>query len=344
MKKNLKLVPMLLCICLFAAFALGSGSSDSGSSEPVKVGEVTDAGNTSDSNTAVNITTENNEPEKNTASSTPTPAATNKTEYKVGETFTKDGLNITYVSSGDWESDNEFITPAEGKKFIRLLFHVDNQSKSDKSVTSFSFKCYADGYDCSQKYNDDDLSASLSSGRTADGAVYFEVPTDAKEIEVEYEYDIFSDKKVKFIFEGNNDSGLTFEKNTAVSANAFHVGDIIETKKLKITYLKAAEYKSDNMFLQPDEGNKYAYIELEFENLSDSDQTVSYFSFGCYADGSSCSGFYGMDDALSASISAGRKAKGTVAFQVPTDAATVEFEFEDNFWTESKIVFLYEEK
>lgn len=327
MKRIGKLVPLLLCICLFSAFALGSGSgsSESESSAPAKVGEVTESG---DSNTST--------PGK-------TSDAGQKTEFKVGETFTKDGLNITYVSSSDWESDNQFIKPAQGKKFIKLQFHVENLSKSDQSVSSFSFSCYADGYDCEQKYNDDDLSASLSSGRSADGAVCFEIPVDAKEVEVEYEYNMFSDKKVKFIYEGNKDSGLVFEKNTSASENAFHVGDIIETKKLKITYLKAAEYKSDNMFIKPAEGKKYAFIELEVENLSDSDQLISYFSFDCYADGTACDGFYGMDDALSATISAGRKAKGTIAYEVPVDASVIEFEFEDNIWTDNKIIFLYEE-
>lgn len=45
---------------------------------------------------------------------------------------------------------------------------------------------------------------------------------------------------------------------------------------------------------------------------------------------------------MSADLSAGRKAKGTVAFEVPVDSQVIEFEFEDNFWTDSKIVFLYE--
>lgn len=96
------------------------------------------------------------------------------------------------------------------------------------------------------------------------------------------------------------------------------------------------------MFLEPKEGYKYVYIELEVENLSDSDQLFSYFSFNCFADGVSCDGFYGMDDAISATLSAGRKAKGTVVFEVPKDAQAIEFEFEDNFWTQNKIIFLYE--
>lgn len=332
MKRGNKLIAIGLCVGLFASFALGSGSDSSSSSSSQKVGEV-------ETTTTTTATTEVAEETKEE------PAKENniKESYYVGDTFSYDGLSITYVSSSNYESDNEFLKPSDGNKYVRIALHVDNQSGSDKSVTSFDFKCYADGYDANAFYgSDDELSASLSNGRSADGAIYFEVPTEAKEIEIEYEYDWLSSKKIKFIFEGDKDSGATFEKNTEASADAYHVGDIIENGKLRISYLKADEFKSDNMFLEPKEGYKYVYIELEVENLSDTDQLFSYFSFNCFADGVSCDGFYGMDDAISATLSAGRKAKGTVAFEVPKDAQAIEFEFEDNIWTQNKIIFLYE--
>lgn len=321
MRRTGKVLGLILCIGAFSVMALGSGSTEGSSAE--KVGE-----------TAVSTATKTEEK---------TIKKEIKTEYHVGETLTKDGLSVTYVNSSFYQSDNMFTQPAEGKKFIRLGFHVDNQSGSDKTVESYSFACYADGYECDKKYFDDTLSDTISNGRSTDGAVYFEVPEDAKEIEVEYEYQWFSDKKVIFFFEGDKDSGLVFEKNTTVSENVFHIGDIVENGKLRISYLKAGEYVSDNMFLQPEEGNRYVYIELEVENISDSDQMISYFSFDCYADGGVCDSCYGMDDALSATISSGRKAKGTVAFEVPKDAQVIEIEYEDNIWTESKILFLYEE-
>ena len=322
MKKK-TIVKLLAVLSVFSVMALGSGSDSTSAS---KVGEV--------STSTEGSSETGNQEEKHLES--------NKTEFRVGEAYSKDGFSITYVSSGDYISDNQFIQPAEGNKYIRLAFHVDNQSGSDKSVTIYSFNCYADGYECSATYKDDSLSASLSSGRSADGAAYFEVPVDAKEIEVEYDVDMFSNKKIKFIYEGEKESGLSFENNASVSESAYHVGDIIETKNMRITYLKSAEYKSDNQFLQPKDGMKYVYIELEVENMSGADRTISYFSFQCYADGASCDGYYGMDDALSATLSVGRKAKGTIAFEVPIDAKVVEFEYEDNVWTESKIIFLYE--
>ena len=274
-----------------------------------------------------------------TPTPTPTPA---KTDYYVGETFNYNGQMVTLVSTEYYTSDNMFMQPAEGKRYIRFVIHVENQSKSDISVTTYDFSCYADGYKCDSHYESDDLSASLSAGRTADGALYYEVPENSKEIEVEYAYELFGSKVIKFIFEGNKDSGLEFEKNTAAHEDALHVGDSINNSGLLISYIGAAEHISNNMFMQPEEGYKYIYIEIEIENQSKSDKSISYFSFDCYADGVKCDGFYGRDDGISATISSGRKAKGTVAFKVPVDAETIEIELDKNILTDKKIYFLYE--
>ena len=91
--------------------------------------------------------------------------------------------------------------------------------------------------------------------------------------------------------------------------------------------------------MQPADGNQYVYIELEVENTSNSDQSISYFSFDCFADGSACPGYYGLENELSAELSAGRKAQGCVAFEVPIDAQTIEVEYETNVWTDKRVVF-----
>lgn len=333
MKEIKRLVVLSLCIALLGAFALGSGES----SGAQKVGEVEKESSDAASTSQKEESKSSNDEQKSASQDEL------KDVYHVGETMSYKGLDIAYVESSYYTSDNQFITPKDGNQFIRLLMHVDNNTGSDKSVNTFDFHCYADGYECESTYFDDDLSASLSDGRSTDGAIYFEVPLNAKDIEVEYEYDFFNNGKVKFVFEGDKSSGLTFETNSAQSDEVFHVGDIIETNAVRITYTKAAEYVSNNEFLMPKDGYRYIYIELDVENISNSDQLVSYFSFNCYADGQSCDGYYGMDDALSATLSPGRKGKGTIAFEVPKDAQTIEIEYEDNVWTQNKLIFLYED-
>ena len=85
----------------------------------------------------------------------------------------------------------------------------------------------------------------------------------------------------------------------------------------------------------------YIYCEFECENTSKSDQSVTVYDFDCYADGVSCDAFYGMDNSLSGSISPSRKVKGTVAFEVPIDATTIEMEYLNNYWTSDRIIFTY---
>ena len=60
--------------------------------------------------------------------------------------------------------------------------------------------CYADDVAAEQYYYaDDQLSATISSGRKTNGYVYFEVPKDAQNIEVEYETDFWSGNKAIFV-------------------------------------------------------------------------------------------------------------------------------------------------
>ena len=122
----------------------------------------------------------------------------------------------------------------------------------------------------------------------------------------------------------------------------FEVGDIIETKNLRISYLSCGEYISDNQFIQPETGNKFVFFELEFENISDSDESISSMvGFSCYADNNSCDQKFLIENDLSASLSPGRKTKGKVCFEVPENAQVIEVEYEENIFKSDRIVFLY---
>ena len=92
--------------------------------------------------------------------------------------------------------------------------------------------------------------------------------------------------------------------------------------------------------MQPKKGNVYYKMDFEFENISDSDQYVSSWDFKCYADGYDMEQSY-MDGAdLDATLSPGKKAKGSVFFEVPKKSKEITLEYETNFWTEDKIIFI----
>lgn len=264
-----------------------------------------------------------------------------KTEYYVGDVLEDGNTRIVFMSSGEYVEENQYMQPKDGNKYIYLQFAFENISKtSDTSISFYSFECYADGYAAEMYYGgNDDLSATLSAGRATNGCVYFEVPSDAKTIEIEYETNIFTEKKIKFIYEGEKDSGYVQQLNTVPTDGAYTVGDVAESSRLKITYLSCEEYVSDNMFVVPADGYQYISCEFEFENVGTTDEFISSLNFDCYADGINCKGTYIRDDDLNATLSAGRKTKGTVTFEVPVDAKVIEVEYLSNYWTSNRVVF-----
>lgn len=269
-----------------------------------------------------------------------------QTVYHVGDILQDGDLRIVYMSSGVYTDYNEFVQPAEGNEYIFIQLAFENTStSSDVYVSMYSFECYADGYNAEMYYfGEDNLSATLSAGRSTSGYLYFEVPENASDIEIEYETNVFTEDKIDFVYEGDMDSGYVLELDTVSTDGALHVGETAESSKLNITYLDCYADSVNNMFMEPKDGYHYVTCEFEFENVSSSDQTVSYFSFDCYADGVNCEGAYFREDIISATMSAGRKAKGTVTFEVPDDATVVEVEYLSNFWTSNRVVFAVEEQ
>lgn len=125
-----------------------------------------------------------------------------QTEFSVGETFKGEDINIAYIECGDYETDNMFMEPKKGYKYIYAEFEFENPSDSDTGVGFWDFSCYADGYSCEAFYfEEDDLTAydNLSPGNKAKGKVYFEVPKDSEKIILEYELDYWDETKLNFI-------------------------------------------------------------------------------------------------------------------------------------------------
>lgn len=123
--------------------------------------------------------------------------------YKVGEVFNSNGLKIKFIDSGVWTGYNEYLAPEQGNVIVRYYFEVENTSDGDRSVSTYEFEAYADGKAVEKRYFDDDISLTLSSGRSGSGYVYFEVPADTEIVEAEYEFDWWDDGKVIFLTELN---------------------------------------------------------------------------------------------------------------------------------------------
>lgn len=123
--------------------------------------------------------------------------------FNVGELFESEKVNISYLDSGDYSSDNMFIEPASGNKFIYIDLSIQNTGDTDLSIGSASFTCYADNTKCSQSVvtADDqmDIIATVSPKKYLKGKIYFEVPKNSQNIEVEFETSFWTQDKIYFV-------------------------------------------------------------------------------------------------------------------------------------------------
>lgn len=134
------------------------------------------------------------------------------------------------------------------------------------------------------------------------------------------------------------------DRSSTQKDNIFYVGDTLETKKIRLSYISCGDYTDDNMFVEAGENNKLIYFEFEFENIGNTDTSVGFYDFDCYADGyeaknSMCT----ADNAMTSitTLSPGRRMGGIVVFEVPKNADNIEIEYETSFWTQDKAIFIY---
>ena len=146
-------------------------------------------------------------------------------------------------------------------------------------------------------------------------------------------------QKVHFLYEGEQDSGYMPAADPSRTAGAVSPGETTEAYNMRILYASCEKDDSGSDFFNPAAGCSYCTLSFEFENLQGADRSVSRYDFHCYADGAACASTWHRDDAISADISGGRKAKGTVTFDVPDAAQTVEVVYDVNYWTNQRIVF-----
>ncbi len=118
------------------------------------------------------------------------------------------------------------------------------------------------------------------------------------------------------------------------------VGETLTTNTLKITYKSSADDKGAEYFPAAS-GNKIVKLTFEIENISSTDQIVSVYDFKCYSDDVASSAYYYGDNGLSTTtLSSGRKATGNVYFEVPQNANSIDVEYETNYWSGNKAIFV----
>ncbi len=178
----------VVVIIVIAALASSGGSSD-------ESGNITSGDNNTTATGDSQAATDTGEESETTADTE------EQAVVHVGDTYDNDGLKITYDEyNSDYTDYEEYFAPSDGNKYIAATFTYENTGDSDEYVDIYEFTCYADNSNAEQVYIGDDpfINTNLSSGRNVSFTVFFEVPKDAKTIELEYSPSFWTDEKVIF--------------------------------------------------------------------------------------------------------------------------------------------------
>ena len=135
----------------------------------------------------------------------------------------------------------------------------------------------------------------------------------------------------------------TSAPTTTNPTNEIKVGSTVSNKNVKITFKSCnVDFKNYSRYADLKSGYKVVQAIFDFENIASTDIVLE--GFDCYADGAKCESFLYVDDysnPVLTSISAGRKLTDvTVYYEVPNDAANVELEYEADFWSNEKFIFV----
>lgn len=151
-----------------------------------------------------------------------------------------------------------------------------------------------------------------------------------------------SDSETKTTLSTGEENSSTNNSSKAETKTRYNVGEIYEGKEVAIKYVSVNDnFTGYSSYASVKDGYKIIKADFEFENVGTSDKLVSSYDFNCYADGYDCESFWSTEDAtFSATLSSGKKTKGSVYFEVPKDATEIVLEYEVNWLTSSKIEFV----
>lgn len=134
-------------------------------------------------------------------------------------------------------------------------------------------------------------------------------------------------------------------QTTVAAKTTFAIGEGADLNGVVAT-LVSAETSEGTQFNKPSDGNVFLICEFEIENNSTKEITVSsMLSFNAYADdyaiSQSFAGVLAADKPqLDGSVAAGKKMKGAISYEVPTDWKELEIRYTPDYWKGSEIIFV----
>lgn len=132
----------------------------------------------------------------------------------------------------------------------------------------------------------------------------------------------------------------TTKKDTSPKTITAKVGGGITYGKAKVSFTNCYEYTDYDEWSAPKSGYKVVVFEFEVENGNSSNFDFASYGFEGYADNVKVDPYY-MDSDIALNLAPGRTGTGTVAFEVPEDAQSIQADYD--FGGNNIAVFVYGE-
>lgn len=133
----------------------------------------------------------------------------------------------------------------------------------------------------------------------------------------------------------------TAKKDTSPKTITAKVGGGITYGKAKVSFTNCYEYTDYDEWTAPKAGYKVVVFEFEVENGNSSNFDFGSYGFEGYADNVKVDPYYYMDSVIELNLAPGRTGTGTIAFEVPEDAQSIQADYD--FGGNNIAVFVYGE-
>lgn len=135
---------------------------------------------------------------------------------------------------------------------------------------------------------------------------------------------------------------VTDSQNTSSDAEETTVitaGYAVESNGLKVSFLEAEDWNSDNAFIAAESGFKFIRAYFIVENSNSSSRYVGSYNFDCYADNKKMNMSLFGDNTipLGTDISGGRSIEGYIYYEVPVDSNSIEIEYKSDLWSDKTV-------
>lgn len=143
-----------------------------------------------------------------------------------------------------------------------------------------------------------------------------------------------------------DESSVASHDAEAETDKMYGIGETAIAKSYKLTANSVNVIKSDNQFVQPDEGKEFVEVEFLLENISDSELAVSsVLNCNAYEDGFVVSedlsaGVASGKDSLNGTVAKGKKLKGSLFYELNEGWKELEIDIDIGLSKDDEVKFL----